>query len=313
MKRVAIRWLAILALLLAVLVVFRSLVPSLWSKETTLDLGGGVNLELVRVPGGSFTMGSRASAEDLAKRCGGKAGYYAGEHPAHEVALDGFWMGKYEVTIAQFQRFRPDYDRGKSREGEIPGDNWPVVMVSWEDAKAFCAWLSGKSGKTIEIPSEAQWEYACRAGTKTERYWGDDEASMGRYANVRDRAWKAKFPDVVYQPSEGGVLEENMTASTDDGHAFPAPVGSYRPNAFGMYDMIGNVWEWCQDYYGEAYYGSSAGRNPTGPETGVQRVTRGGSWLVGTPWVCRSAFRGQDDPRSPSPDRGFRVVASRMN
>ena len=221
MKCAAIR-LAVLALLLAVLVVFWSLVPSVWSaesgagttttlgnagvaakpKEATLDLGEGVNLTLVWVPGGSFMMGSRASAEDLAKRYGGKAGYYAREHPAHEVALDGFWMGKYEVTYAQFLRFRIDHYR-VSPERKSPGDNWPAGTVSWEGATAFCAWLSGKSGKTIDLPSEAQWEYACRAGTKTERYWGDDEASMGRYANVRDRAWKAKFPDVVLQPAAG--------------------------------------------------------------------------------------------------------------
>jgi formylglycine-generating enzyme required for sulfatase activity len=331
MKRPAIR-LAVLALLLVVFVLFWSLVPSLRAaeddvgttttlgnagaaakpKEATLDLGEGVKLTLVWVPGGSFTMGTRASAEDLAKRYGGKAGYYAREHPAHEVALDGFWMGKYEVTYAQFLRFRIDHYR-VSPERKSPGDSQPAGSVSWEGAKAFCAWLSGKSGKTIEIPSEAQWEYACRAGTTTERYWGDDEASMGRYANVRDRAWKAKFPDVVYQPVEGGMLAENMTVATDDGHAFAAPVGSFVPNAFGLYDMIGNVEEWCQDYYGEAYYGSSAGRNPTGPETGVQRVLRGGSWLDGTPWVCRSAFRSNDLPSDGYSTRGFRVVASRID
>jgi formylglycine-generating enzyme required for sulfatase activity len=133
-------------------------------KEATLDLGGGVKLTLVWVPGGSLTMGNLASSEEVARRYGGQANWYADEYPAHAVALGGFWMGKYEVTNAQFRQFRSDHDIGIYKGERLDGDSQPVVMVSWEDATAFCAWLSGKSGKTIALPSEAQWEYACRAG-----------------------------------------------------------------------------------------------------------------------------------------------------
>ena len=124
-------------------------------------------------------------------------------------------------------------------------DEHPVVNVSWNDAVAFCKWLSKKEGKTYRLPTEAEWEYACRAGTTTRYYSGDDPETLAKVGNVADAALKAKFPDWKY------------TIKASDGYVFTAPVGKFKPNAFGLYDMHGNAWQWCADWYGEEYYCAS--------------------------------------------------------
>jgi len=141
------------------------------AKDYT-ETAGGVKMEMVWIPAGSFTMGSTLSAAELVKKYGGKEEYFADEHPAHAVELDGFWMGKFEATNAQYRKFRAGHDSGSVEGHSLNGDDQPVVNVSRHDAKAFCDWLSKESGKTFTLPTEAQWEYACRAGTKTEALLG---------------------------------------------------------------------------------------------------------------------------------------------
>ena len=155
-------------------------------------------------------------------------------------------------------------------------------------------WLSRKEGKSYRLPSEAEWEYACRAGTTTRYYSGDDPETLAKVGNVADAALKVKFP------SAKGLI----TAS--DGYAFTSPVGSFRPNAFGLYDMHGNAWQWCADWYGAEYYAASPVDDPKGPDSGSDRVIRGGGWYnyAGN---CRSADRSNDSPEDRSYLLGLRV------
>jgi formylglycine-generating enzyme required for sulfatase activity len=157
-------------------------------------------------------------------------------------------------------------------------DEHPVVNVSWNDAKAFCDWLGGKEGKTYRLPSEAQWEYACRAGNTTRYCFGDEESGLGEYA------W----------------YDKNSGSRTH-------PVGQKRPNAFGLYDVHGNVCQWCADWYDDNYYEKSPTDDPAGPSTGTDRVYRGGSRLDDAR-ICRSAYRGKSAPGNRSDFLGFRVL-----
>ena len=170
-----------------------------------------------------------------------------------------------------------------------------MVNVSWNDAVAFCKWLSRKEGKTYRLPTEAEWEYACRAGTTTRYYSGDDPETLAKVGNVADATAKAKFPDW------------KCTIKASDGYVFTAPVGSFKPNAFGLYDMHGNAWQWCSDWYGEDYYAKSPTDDPTGPDSGDDRVLRGGSW-DGRPDFTRSADRDQEPPNYRGNIAGFRVA-----
>ena len=145
---------------------------------------------------------------------------------------------------------------------------------------AFCQWLSRKEGKTYRLPTEAEWEYACRAGTTTRYYSGDDPETLAKVGNVADATAKAKFPGWQF------------TIKASDGYVFTSPVGSFRPNAFGLYDMHGNACQWCADWYGEEYYAASPVDDPTGPDSGDVRVLRGGSWVLG-PYVTCSAGRAR--------------------
>jgi formylglycine-generating enzyme required for sulfatase activity len=186
------------------------------------------------------------------------------------------------------------------------GDH-PVVHVSWRDAQAFCDWLSKKCGKTVRLPTEAQWEYACRAGTTTAYPWGDNPDDGQGWDNVADQSLKTKFPNTL-----GSFF------SWDDGFVFTSPVAHFRPNGFGLYDLNGNVWQWCQDCYGD--YEKGAATDPTGAKemvtgawasvTGGLRVVRGGAW-AGAPQLCRSANRhagGAPDCRVDY--YGFRVAVA---
>jgi formylglycine-generating enzyme required for sulfatase activity len=157
-----------------------------------------------------------------------------------------------------------------------------VVFVTWNDARAFCDWLSKKEGKQYRLPTEAEWEYACRAGSPSRFHFGNDEAELGQYA------W----------------YSENSKGQTH-------PVGQKKANAFGLHDMHGNVWQWCADWYDSAYYQNSPKEDPQGPNTaGASRVIRGGSW-DDSPRLCRSAYRPCDAPSSRLSDLGFRVVCLR--
>ena len=254
--------------------------------DMTLDLGNGVKMPRVLIPAGKFTMGSPASEPDRAPD----------EGPEHQVAItEPFYMGIYPVTQEQYQQVMG------ANPSSLKGANNPVVNVSWGDAMEFCKKLSQKTGKRVRLPTEAQWEYACRAGTTTayntgntlkpgqaDCYFPASTAGPGYWEKFK--AWVRSFFPAGKQ-SQGG----------------PKPVGSFSPNAFGLHDMHGNVWQWCADWYGEDYYANSPAINPTGPRDGTFRVLRGGGW-ISNPQFCRSAFRICIVPGYRDFGVGFRVV-----
>ncbi len=209
----------------------------------SLELGRGVTMKFAPIPAGTFIMGS---PENEQGRVGGET--------QHKVTISRpFYMGVTEITQAQWRSimlYNPSYLRG---------DELPVEQVSWDDAVAFCRRLSARTGKPIRLPTEAEWEYACRAGTKTAFYTGEGTAAL----------------------DEAGWYEDNAEYRTH-------PVGLKKPNAWGLYDMHGNVFEWCSDWYGE--YPPGEARDPTGPPTGLSRILRGGSWYR-YPEYCRAAYR----------------------
>ncbi len=243
-----------------------------------------------------------------------------------------FYLGTYHVTRGQFRQFvadtgyktdaeigykgrkpggtgwdpdKKEFDSGEKYSWRNAGfeqtDEHPVVNVSWGDAVAFCTWLSKKESKAYRLPTEAEWEYACRAGTTTRYYSGDDPETLAKVGNVADATLKEKVP----------IWNDIIKAS--DGYAFTAPVGKFKPNAFGLYDMHGNAWQWCADWYGGKYYllsVPSPANDPTGPDSGDGRVLRGGSWGSGPgPDDSRSAKRGGYSPRSTGKFTfGFRVA-----
>jgi len=238
-------------------------------------------MQFVWIPGGCFNMGSPST--DKAKE--------DDEGPVHEVSIDGFWMGKFEVTNAQYRTFKPKHNSGSYEGFSRNGADQPVVYVSWDDAKAFAKHLSAQQGGRYEfrLPTEAEWEYACRAGTTTRYHWGDKIDA--RYANLADK----NHPTHPKHPH------------LDDGYPVTSPVGSLKPNAFGLYDMAGNVVEWCEDWYASDAYQDHSHDNPTGPLTGTSRVMRGGSYWAWA-WNCRCADRGSDPPEKRRSALGFRLV-----
>ena len=239
-------------------------------------------VEFVWIPTGSFMMGS---------------GGYAREMPVHRVTISQpFYIGKYEVTQAQWQSVMGNNPSG------FKGDNLPVEQVSWNDAQEFIQRLNQiNDGYTYRLPTEAEWEYACRAGT-TDNYAGNLD-SMAWYGNNSGQ----HFLDAAAIERDNMVTyNERLTDNGNQTH----PVGTKRPNAFGLYDMHGNVNEWCQDWYYANYYSSSQGTDPQGPTNGQDRVLRGGSWAGIAAWL-RSASRSSFTPVSRSPLTGFRVVAVR--
>jgi len=242
-----------------------------------------IGMKLVYVPAGEFMMGSGRSAASLAREHDTKEEYFADEHPQHRVRISqGFWMGQTEVTQGQYTVIMGG-DPWSDKSYVQQSDNNPAVYVSWEDAAEFCKKLSQREGKTCRLPTEAEWEYSCRAGTKTAYTFGDSDSSLGDYAWFRDNAFR--------------VDQE-----------YAHQVGQKRPNAFGLYDMYGNVHEWCSDWYDESYYSSSPGVDPQGPSSGSYRVLRGGSWHY-FPRLCRSAGRFRGSPGYRGYDVGFRVVS----
>lgn len=267
------------------------------AEETFTDPETG--MEFVWIAGGCFQMGqSKGEEEDLIKELGrGKYDKYcACELPRHRVCVDGFWMGKYEVTNAQYRRFKSDHDSKSYKGHSLNDDKQPVVEVSCEDAIAYVEWLSSKSGKRFRLPSEAEWEYACRAGTSTVCFWGDDVSITCYYANVGDKTARNEWSTWTVHDCE-------------DGFKVTAPVGSFKPNSFGLYDMLGNVWEWCSDWFGENYYKECPVHNPQGAASGSYRVARGSCW-DSPPRYVRSASRNKRLPENLNYAIGFRVVSS---
>ncbi len=171
-----------------------------------------------------------------------------------------------------------------------------MVNVTWQDAIDFCAWLSAKEKATYRLPTEAEWEYACRAGTTTRYHNGDDPEKLVEVANLYDETTRRVFPEW-----------SDYATKASDGFVFTAPVGSFRPNAFGLYDMHGNVWEWCADWHDDEYYAHSPVDDPQGPAEGYIRVRRGGSWHT-WPFYMRSSYRNYNDPDTRYLLLGFRVL-----
>jgi formylglycine-generating enzyme required for sulfatase activity len=238
----------------------------------TLDLGQGVTLDMVLIPAGSFMMGSPDS----------EVGRISYEGPRHKVTLPGFWMGKYPVTQAQYQAIMGN------NPAKFKGDKRPVEQVNWHEAMEFCDRLSKKLGQPYTLPSEAQWEYVCRAGTTTPFHFG--ETITTDLANYDGNNTFASGPK--------GVFRQETTQ-----------VGSFPPNGFGLYDMHGNVFEWCLDYWHNNYEGAPADGSAwvTGRDSD-SRMLRGGSWY-GIPGFCRCAARHNGDPDNRFDLYGFRVVS----
>jgi formylglycine-generating enzyme required for sulfatase activity len=229
----------------------------------TENLPNGLTLEMVGLPAGQFLMGSPDSDPDASDS----------EKPQHQVKVNSFAIGKYPVTQAQYQAVmgtNPSYFKNNPQN--------PVEDVSWNDAQAFCQKLSQITGKTYRLPTEAEWEYACRAGTTTRFYFGDNANQLGDYA------WY------------GGNSQQTTH-----------PVGQKKPNGWGLYDMSGNVWEWCEDNWHDNYIGAPKDGSAWLTNDNDYQIVRGGSWFH-YPYYCRSAFRGSYYRRDFFFNFGFRVV-----
>jgi formylglycine-generating enzyme required for sulfatase activity len=235
-----------------------------WEKPPK-EFTNSIGMKLVLIPAGEFIMGSPKTEKD----------HLNNESPQHKVKITkAFFMGTTEVTQAQWKAVMGN------NPSDFHGDDLPVEKVSWDDCQEFLKILSAKEGKTYRLPTEAEWEYACRAGSTTRFNVGDDGNT---------------FDGVVWHL-------QNSDFRTH-------PVGQKKPNAWGLYDMHGNVWELCQDWYEEDYYKRSPTNDPAGPETGDGRVSRGGSWAIGLRG-CRSAYRTVGDASARDNRYGFRVVVS---
>jgi formylglycine-generating enzyme required for sulfatase activity len=234
--------------------------------DTVIEVAPGVHMEFMRIESGVFAMGSPETEQ----------GRQMDEGPQHEVQISKpFYLGKYEVTQLQFEAvmgFNPavfdDY---------TDSDRHPVEFVTWQQARAFVQTLSDRLGGRFRLPTEAEWEYACRAGTQMPYYWGEDMAENG----ASDYAW----------------ANSRSMAQTH-------PVGEKLPNAWGLYDMSGNVWEWCSDWYGAYEDGRQV--NPTGPDSGKDKVFRGGSW-----YDFREAHRCANRHRH-GVDQGYTAIGFRI-
>jgi formylglycine-generating enzyme len=255
--------------------------------KDALELAGQ-DIEMVLVKGGCFKMGNifGDGSDD--------------EEPVHEVCVDDFYIGKYEVKVEEYMKYvketgvhKPEWqengnkyniDTGSSnyykRIGNaLTSDNYPIVGVSWNNAVAYAKWLSTKTGKNYRLPTEAEWEYAARSGGKREKYVGTSSNS-----ELNSYAW----------------YDDNSDRKTH-------PVGQKKPNGLGLYDMAGNVWEWCQDWYGSKYYDDSPINNPKGPSSGSDRISRGGSWYVESSYL-RSVFRSNYTQSNRNRDLGLRLA-----
>ncbi len=262
--------------------------------ELAVKFADGQRLELVRIPPGSFVMGSSDGPPD--------------EYPPSPVEIEhAFYLGRFEITNALYALFDPDHDSAyismTNKDVAVRGHpvnrpNQPVVRVSWERAMAFCDWLSAQTGLPFSLPTEAQWEWACRAGSGDAFSFGEVQADFSPYANLADLALTnfAKRDSPKWHPKDERF---------DDGAMFTAPVGRYQPNAWGLYDMHGNVAEWTRSTYCGYPYDPCDGRED--PQRAGRRVARGGAWYD-RPARARSAFRLAYNPWQAVYNVGFRVV-----
>ncbi|MBD3182766.1 SUMF1/EgtB/PvdO family nonheme iron enzyme [Candidatus Poribacteria bacterium] len=296
MKKQAIIKLSVL-IIIGIFIAVVALIYSNTKKDLPGEIIGKDNAPMVLIPAGEFQMGTNDGLDK--------------EKPAHTVYLDAFYMDRYEVTNGQYRRFVQETGhrepigmgviRGKYQDElklwlyeEFSGDDQPVVCISWEDAKAYAEW----AGK--RLPTEAEWEKASRGGLIGKIYpWGDDwppPAGSGNFAGESD---KKVYPRFVSIPNY------------NDGYAHTAPKGSFKPNAYGLYDMAGNVREWCADWYDREYYTKSPKQNPKGPDSGLVRVTRGSWFDNSAPRYLRNTYRRFCAPTASGfKELGFRCALS---
>lgn len=289
-------------------------------KRLVLELGDNTSLTLVQIPAGKFQMGSPAEEKDRDP-----------SEVQHAVSITKpFYMATTPITVAQFSVFAKlsgyrtgaetqprsvsnfDYvlEDGKLALRDVPGRSWrntgfaqkpdhPVVNISWYDCHAFCDWLTARTGRPIRLPSEAQFEYAARAGSTTTYPWGDNLDDGKSLANLADASQKKLQPNALPLARFG---------AWDDGFAYTSPVQTYKPNKFGLYDMTGNVWQWCEDKFADYSPGPASDPLITGIR-GTRWVMRGGSFLR-SPSTARSAARLGPNPGKHFFDYGFRVIVA---
>lgn len=268
-------------------------------QSDIMDVCNGTKLSLVYIPKGNFRMGSPNDEVGfpknvLEKRSLEKPKRPENEGPNHSVNLSyGFYMSKYEITCKQYRCFDPRYTALKDNGNTFDNDEQPV-LVSWQKAKAFCDWLSKMSSRKIRLPNEEEWEYACRAGTSTRFFWGDSEKDAGKYANIADVTFEKTMPDSSY------YFEAN------DGKASLSNVGQYKPNNFGLYDMIGNAEEWCIDKYIENRYQIKQFDEKQLADISKYTV-RGGGWFTGIN-ESRCASRSGVEGNVDTVFVGFRIL-----
>jgi formylglycine-generating enzyme required for sulfatase activity len=278
-------------------VVFLSAVTPV-GAHTPKNLSNSIGMKLVRIEPGTFTMGSATEPPRDRKTWETRDW---DESPAHQVKITKpFYMGAFEVTNAQYEQFDPAHAKLRGKFGTSKADDEPVTHVTWQQAVDFCNWLSKKEGKPYRLPTEAEWEYACRAGTTTIFNSGDVlTPAQANFGLTKD----GKRP-VGYDSDR----DYNRMGTT-------TPVGSYPPNAWGLRDMHGNALEWCLDWYGP--YDAAAQTDPVGRVDGYARVARGGSFLIpvreqDNARFCRSANRSGFLPEDANRATGFRVVLGEL-
>ena len=276
--------------------------PTLSPGSTQISRIDGMVLSYI--PAGTFQMGQNAARG--IKECRTLYEPYSDEYctpnwftdaePVHSVTLAAFWMDQTEVTYGMYAQCvaagacNPPADTGEydaiNYYGDIAYANFPVNWVDWNQATAYCAWAGRR------LPTEAEWEYAARGGLAAQTYpWG--EAFNGQMANFCDFNCEASWYNLEY----------------NDGFTYFAPVGSYSPNGYGLFDLAGNLAEWVADWYEEDYYSSSPTENPSGPASGEGRVIRGGAWIASGD-ILQVSYRGWDYPGTGNDDIGFRCVLS---
>jgi formylglycine-generating enzyme len=290
-------------------------------KADNPTITDSLGMKLVLIRKGEFQMGSEELPSEL---------------PIHKVRITKeFYLASHPVTVGQFKAFVKDSgyktDAEKDGKGAVgfdvdtrwfatkpeytwrkPGfeqaEDHPVVCVNWHAADAFCKWLSKKEGKTYRLPTEAEFEYAARAGTTTRFSSGEEDASLKGFANLADEALLTKMDKKIALQGAPKGNQSAGIAKWNDGYPFTSPVGKFKPNRWGLHDMHGNVWTWCNDWAINRYPADGAAQDdPKGPANGTNRVIRGGTWYIG-PLRCRSANRVQRGPGESLCYVGFRVA-----
>lgn len=310
---------------------------SVWAQSFPLVSTNSLGMNFVRIPAGEFMMGSGESPSELKRDFPQieikRLEELQDEQPLHRVKISkSFDLGQTEVTRKQFAAFlslsgyvpesikdrtggygySAPHDRNRADKddaflGRDPAYSWrnpgfdqtddhPVLNVTWHDAMAMATWLSQKEGVHYRLPTEAEWEYACKAGANQRFFHGNDPQALVSWANLFDASTASYW-----------IRWKDQALKGHDGFPFTSPVASYPANAFGLHDMLGNVWEWVSDYYDEDYYQTSPAVDPTGPLTGNNKVRRGGSWHT-WPIYARCSYRNLNRPESRYTLLGMRLL-----